>query len=62
MMEHDFFRFASTVSHTPEQEEDEYGEEETQGAADDPGDGAEVLLEVDQYHRILLRRAGGERS
>lgn len=46
--------------HIPEQEEDEYGEEKSEGAAHDPGDGAKVLLEVDQYHRILLRGARGE--
>ena len=44
----------------PEQEEYEYGEEKSEGATHDTGDGAKVLLEVDEYHRILLRCSRGE--
>ena len=44
----------------PEQQEDEYGEEQSECAAHDAGDGTKVLLEVDQYHRVLLGGARGE--
>ena len=44
----------------PEQEEDEYGKEQSEGAAHDAGDGTKMLLEVDQYHRVLLGGARGE--
>ena len=47
--------------HAPEQEEYEYGEEKSEGAAHDPSDGAEVLLQVNEYHRVLLRGTRGER-
>ena len=44
----------------PEQQEDEYGEEQSECTAHDAGDGTKVLLEVDEYHRVLLGGARGE--
>ncbi len=39
---------------SPDDEEDEYGEEETEGPAHDPGDDAKVLLQVDQDHGVAV--------